>query len=126
MNDVIVKRPVGRPRGTTVGINERLERYRISERCAEFTDEILDFWAKVLRNSLVEVERDGKKVMVRKYTVEQQFMASDRLMDRAYGKAAAVAQVDQHLREMVVRKIHVTWLPPDPTDTSRYVPPEPD
>jgi hypothetical protein len=42
MNDVIVKRPVGRPRGTTVGINERLERYRISERCAEFTDEVLD------------------------------------------------------------------------------------
>jgi hypothetical protein len=48
MNEVIVKRPVGRPRGTTVSINERLERYRISERCAEFTDEILNFWANVL------------------------------------------------------------------------------
>lgn len=43
MNNVIVKRGVERPRGTTVGINERLERYRISDRCAEFTDEILNF-----------------------------------------------------------------------------------
>src|SRR6516162_1106282 len=100
MNDLIVKRPVGRPRGTTVGINERLERYRISERCAEFTDEVLNFWADVLRNPLVEAERDGKKVMARKYTVEQQFMACDRLMDRAFGKAAVVAQVDQNRREM--------------------------
>jgi hypothetical protein len=124
--NVLVKRPVGRPRGTTVGINERLERYRISERCAEFTDEILGFWVNVLRNPLVEVERDGKKVMVRKYTVEQQFMATDRLMDRAYGKAPAVAQVDQNLREMAVRKIEVRWLPPDPNDTSKYIPPEPD
>jgi hypothetical protein len=47
-------------RGTTVGINERLDRYRISERCAEFTDEVLNFYADVLRNPLVEVERDGK------------------------------------------------------------------
>jgi hypothetical protein len=63
MNQVIIKRSVGRPRGTTVGINERLERYRISERCAEFTDEILNFYTNVLRNPVVEVERDGKKVM---------------------------------------------------------------
>jgi hypothetical protein len=126
MNDLIVKRPVGRPRGTTVGINERLERYRISERCAEFTDEVLNFWADVLRNPLVEAERDGKKVMARKYTVEQQFMACDRLMDRAFGKAAVVAQVDQNRREMAVRKIEVRWLPPDPTDRSNYIAPEPD
>jgi hypothetical protein len=126
MNNVIVKRPVGRPRGTTVGINERLERYRISERCAEFTDEVLEFWADVLRNPLVEVKRDGKKVMVRKYTVEQQFMASDRLMDRAYGKAPVVAQVDQNKREMAVRRIEVRWLPPDPNDRSKRIPPEPD
>ena len=31
MSEVIVERPVDRPRGTTVGINERLDRYRISE-----------------------------------------------------------------------------------------------
>ena len=126
MNQVIIKRSVGRPRGTTVGINERLERYRISERCAEFTDEILGFWADVLRNPLVEVERSGKKVRVRKYTVEQQFMACDRLMDRAYGKAAMVAQFDQNRREVAVQRLEVPWLPPDPNDTSNYIPPEPD
>ena len=124
--NILIKRPVGRPRGTTVGINERLERYRISERCAEFTDEILSLWADVLRNPLVEVERDGKKVMVRKYTVEQQFMASDRLMDRAFGKAPAVAQVDQNKHEMAVRRLEVRWLPPDPNDTSKHIPPVPD
>src|SRR5215467_8197736 len=102
LSDVIIKRPVGRPRGTTVGINERLERYRISERSAQFTDEILNFYANVLRNPLVEVTRNGKKLRVRKSTVEQQFMACDRLMDRAYGRAGVVAQVDQNLREMAV------------------------
>ena len=119
-------RQVGRPRGTTVGINERLERYRVSERCAEFTDEVLNFYANVLRNPLVEVKRDGKKVMVRNYTVEPQLIACDRLMDRAYGKAPVVAQVDQNLREMAVQRLEVRWLPPDPNDTSRYVAPEPD
>jgi hypothetical protein len=55
MNDLIVKRPLGRPRGTTAGINERLERYRISERCAEFTDEVLDFCVEMMRNEPVPV-----------------------------------------------------------------------
>lgn len=133
MSDVIVKRPVGRPRGATVGINERLERYRISERCAEFTDEAIAFWVKVLRNEPAPVilngkplKRNGKPVVERPYTAEQQFMACDRLMDRAFGKAPVVAQVDQNRREMAMRRIEVRWLPPDPNDTSRYVPPEPD
>jgi hypothetical protein len=126
MNEVIVKRPVGRPRGTTVDINKRLDPYRISEHCAEFTGEILDFWANVLRNPQVEVERGGKKLKVRKYTVEQQFMAADRLMDRAFGKAAVVAQVDQYKREVTVQRLEVRWLPPDPNDTSKHIPPEPD
>jgi len=122
MNEVIVKRPVGRPRGTTVGINERLERYRISERCAEFTDEILDFWVKVLRNEPVPVKvngkplkRNGKQVMDRPYTPEQQFMATDRLMDRAYGKAPAVAQVDQNRREVACTGSRCGGFPRIPT-----------
>jgi hypothetical protein len=133
MSDLIVKRPVGRPRGTTVGINERLERYRISERCAEFTDEVLDFWVDVLRNEPVPVivngkplKRNGKQVMDRPYTPEQQFTACDRLMDRAFGRAPVVAQVDQNKREMAVRRIEVRWLSPDPNDRSNYVPREPD
>jgi hypothetical protein len=133
MSNVIVKRPVGRPRGTTVGINERLERYRIAERCAEFTNEVLDFWVKVMRNKPVPVmangkplKRNGKQVMDRPYTPEQQFMATDRLIDRAFGKAPVVAQVDQNKREMAVRRVFVRWLPPDPADTSKHIPQEPD
>ena len=53
-------------------------------------------------------------------------MATDRLMDRAYGKAPAVAQVDQNKREMTVRRLEVRWLPLDPNDTSKHIPPEPD
>jgi hypothetical protein len=53
-------------------------------------------------------------------------MATDRLMDRAFGKPAVVAQVEENKREMSVRRIQVTWLPPDPADTSKYIPPEPD
>jgi hypothetical protein len=46
-------------------------------------------------------------------------MSCDRLMDRAYGKAPAVAQVDQNRREVAVHKLEVR-SPPDPNDTSRY------
>ena len=53
-------------------------------------------------------------------------MATDRLMDRAYGKAPAAAQVDQNRREVAARRLEVRWLPPDLNDTSRYVAPEPD
>jgi hypothetical protein len=133
MDKVIVKRPVGRPRRTTVGINERLECYRISERCAEFTDEAIAFWMKVMRNETVPVivngkplKRNGKQVMGRPYTPEQQFMATDRLIDRAFGKAPVVAQVDQNKRQVAVRPIEVKWLPPDPNDHSNYIAPEPD
>ena len=49
--------------------------------------------------------------MDRPYTPEQQFMATDRLMDRAFGKAPVVAQVDQNKREMAVRRLEVRWLP---------------
>ena len=86
-----------------------------------------------MRNEAVPVringkplKRNGKPVMDRLYTPEQQFMATDRLMDRAYGKAPAVAQVDQNKREMTVRRLEVRWLPPDPNDTSKHIPPEPD
>jgi hypothetical protein len=133
MSDVIVKRPVGRPRGTTVGIGERHERYRISERCAEFTDEVLGFWVKVMRNEPVPVmangkpvKRNGKQVMDRPYTPEQQFMACDRLMDRAFGNAPVVAQLDENKSEMSVRRIEVRWMSPDPNDRSKRIPPEPD
>jgi hypothetical protein len=47
-------------------------------------------------------------------------------MDRAFGKAPAVAQVDQNRREVAVRGLEARCLPLDPNDTSKHIPPEPD
>jgi hypothetical protein len=33
MHQIIAKRPVGRPKGSTMGIIERIERYRLAEKC---------------------------------------------------------------------------------------------
>jgi hypothetical protein len=48
MSDIVKRR--GRPHSTMVGLQERLERYRVAERCAEVTDEIIDFWISCFRN----------------------------------------------------------------------------
>jgi hypothetical protein len=127
-----VKR-MGRPKGTLMGIDERLKRYRLSERCAEFTDEAIDFWQKVARNKPIR-DKEGNPLynddgtVMRRYTVDDQFKAIDRMMDRAYGRAPQPMHVDQDTRELSIKKIihEVQWLPPDPNDTSNYIPPEPD
>lgn len=43
-------------------------------------------------------------------------MASDRLMDRAYGKAFQAVDVNQVMQVHSVQKVvhKVKWLPPDP------------
>jgi hypothetical protein len=110
---------------TAHGINERLKRYRLSEKCAEFTPEVLAFWAKVLRNEPREVTRDGRKFLVWDYTTDDQFKAGDRLMDRAYGKPPMAMQIDgrqEQLKEIIYT---IRWLPPDRNDHSRVIEPEP-
>ena len=128
-----VKRPVGRPHSTAVGIKERIERYKLAELCAEYTPEVVAFWGKVLRNEKVPVYfngkpllRKGKPVVEDKYTFEQQFACAKILMERAYGMPISVLDVDQTTREQSIRRIEVKWLPPDPADTSKYIAPEPD
>jgi hypothetical protein len=131
---IITKRRVGRPKATAVGVGERIERYHLAEKCAEFTDEIIGFWVSVLRNKQVPVYINGKPLRTKsgqpvtedKYTVEQQFQASDRLMERAYGRPIQVMDVDQTTREQSIRRIEVRWLPPDPRDTSKHIEQEPD
>jgi hypothetical protein len=71
---------------TAHGINERIERYRLAEQCAEFTPEVIAFWAKVLRNEPRVIRQNGKVIRVWDYTTDDQFRAADRLMDRGYGK----------------------------------------
>src|SRR6516165_9947316 len=112
--ELIEKRRVGRPMTTTVGIAERIERYRLQEKCAALTDECIALWTSMIRNpSCPWVLR---------------LEAADRLMDRAYGRPAVAVQVDQSTREMALKKVvhEVRWLPPDPNDGSAVTIPEPD
>jgi hypothetical protein len=112
--ELIEKRRVGRPMTTTMGINERVKRYRLQEKCAALTDEVIQLWSSMVRNEncpwVLRLE------------------AADRLMDRAYGRPAVAVQVDQTTREMALKKVihEVRWLPPDPNDHSRVTEPEPD
>jgi len=130
----------GRPRFTAVGISERIERYKLGEKCAEHTDECIDLWVRIMRNE-PEIEmldgnprkvlngpNKGKQMYKRPYSPEQQLAASDRLMERAYGRAVTVMDVDQETRKMTMNKriIEVRWLPPDPADTSKRIAPSED
>lgn len=139
MVEIIAKRRIGRPKATAVGLAERIERYRLGERCAEFTDEVIDFWAEVLTGKVQEPARNQygvpmidkvtkQPIMRDKYTTEHRMMASDRLMERAYGRPITVMDIDQKTRSQTLSKsvIEVRWLPPDPADTSKRIPPEAD
>jgi hypothetical protein len=112
--ELIEKRRVGRPMTTSVGINERVKRYRLQERCAELTDDCIELWTSMIRNpSCPWVFR---------------LAAADRLMDRAYGKPPQAVMMDATGHETSLRKVihEVRWMPPDPADRSAYIAPEPD
>ena len=114
MSEIVAKRPVGRPKGSTMNIMERMKRYQLAEKCAAFTPEVIEFWVSVLRN--------------RKLPHGLRMQAADRLMDRGFGRPPVAVQVDQTSREMAVKKVihQVSWLPPDPADHSTVTQPEPD
>ena len=107
--ELIEKRRVGRPKTTMVGIAERMECYRLQEKCAELTDDCIALWSSMVSNpSCPWVLR---------------LAAADRLMDRAYGKPPQAVVMDATTSETSLRKVihEVRWLPPD-----HYIPPEPD
>jgi hypothetical protein len=112
--ELIEKRRVGRPKTTTVGIAERIERYRLQERCAELTDSCIALWSSMVSNP------NCPWVL--------RLAAADRLMDRGYGKPPQAVMMDATSQETSLRKIihEVRWLPPDPNDHSRVTEPEPD
>jgi hypothetical protein len=126
--DVALKRPVGRPRGTTMHISERLKRYRIAERCAEYTDEYVELLGKVLRGEPIETYERGKLKYVEYPELDDRLRAGEKLMDRAFGRPAMAMTVDQTSAEMAITKIvhECRWLPPDPSDHSVVTIPEPD
>ena len=46
--ELVENRRVGRPKTTTMGINERVKRYRLAERCAEFTPQVIALWKQMV------------------------------------------------------------------------------
>ena len=107
--ELVEKRRVGRPKTTTVGIAERIERYQLMEKCAALTDDCIALWSSMVDNpSCPWVLR---------------LAAADRLMDRAYGKPPQAIMMDATSQETSLRKVihEVRWLAPD-----HYIPPEPD
>jgi hypothetical protein len=112
--ELIEKRRVGRPMTTMVGIGERIERYKLMEKCAQTTDKCISLWESM-------VDNENCPWILR-------LAAADRLMDRAYGKPPQAVMMDATTSEMPLRKVvhEVRWLPPDPNDRSAYIEPEPD
>jgi hypothetical protein len=112
--EIIEKRRVGRPKTTNVGINERMKRYNLAEKCAAFTPQVVALWGEILEDKTLP------------YILR--WRAADRLMDGAFGRPAMAMTVDQTSRQMAIKKIihECRWLPPDPNDRSVYIEPEPD
>ena len=112
--ELIEKRRVGRPKTTMVGIAERVERYRLQEKCAELTPSCIELWSSMVSNPncpwVLRLE------------------AADRLMDRGYGKPPQAVMMDATKSETSLRKVvhEVRWMPPDPADRSACLEPEPD
>ena len=112
--ELIEKRRVGRPKTTMVGIAERMERYRLQEKCARTTDKCISLWESM-------VDNPNCPWVLR-------LAASDRLMDRGFGKPPQAVMMNASSQETSLRKVihQVSWLPPDPNDRSNYIEPEPD
>jgi hypothetical protein len=97
---VEVKRRRTVTKQTAHGINERIKRYRLSEKCAEYTDEGIAFLAEVLRNKPREIIQDGKKITIWPYSTDDRFKALDRLFDRAFGRPATPVQIDERQQQL--------------------------
>jgi hypothetical protein len=112
--ELIEKRRVGRPMTTMVGIGERIERYKLMEKCAQTTDKCISLWESM-------VDNENCPWILR-------LAAADRLMDRAYGKPPQGVLMDATSQETSLRKVihQVQWLPSDPADRSVLTEPEPD
>jgi hypothetical protein len=95
------------------GVVDRMRRFRLMEKAAEHTDEIIQLHAEVYRDQALPVEI--------------RMDAARWLMDRAYGKAFQALDVTQLIQEQSLQKVihEVRWLPPDPNDHSNVIEPEP-
>ena len=84
---------------------DRIKRYAVAEKAAQYADEIIAYYAEVLRDP-------GEDTLVR-------MAAGKWLWEAAFGKPALA--VDATLNQQPTRMLHVRWLPADPNDRSKAV-----
>jgi len=96
-----------------IPLAERMKRYRLMEKCAEFTDEVIQFHGEMFRNA--------------KVPLVLRMDAGRWLMNRAYGLPFQAVDVSMVSQETAVQKVihEVRWLNPDRNDRSREIQPEP-
>jgi hypothetical protein len=131
-----VKRPRGPRPASSQGIMDRINRYRIAEKCGAVSEEVADWLITVFRNEPRKVKTlvsiDGvtqeREVIKRDYTFDEQFKCAKEILDRAIGRPQIAMVVDETKRELLAQKVvHIVkWMPPDPNDHSKRIEPEPD
>lgn len=95
--------------GYAKGVAERMRRYGLMEKCAEFTAAGIELCGRVLENE--------------NYPITLRLDCWKLLMDRAYGKPFQQIDMAQTIQEHSLSKIvhEVRWLGPDPEDKSKVV-----
>ena len=88
-----------------IGIADRIKRYAVAEKAAQYADEIISLYAEVLRDQ-------GEDTLVR-------MAAGKWLFEAAFGKPGQAA--DTTPNQQPTRTLHVRWLPADPDDHSKAV-----
>ena len=84
---------------------DRIKRYAVAEKAAQYADEIISLYAEVLRDQ-------GEDTLVR-------MAAGKWLFEAAFGKPGQAA--DTTPNQQPKRILHVRWLPADPNDRSKAV-----
>jgi hypothetical protein len=106
------------------GLADRLKRYQMQERYAALIDKHGHEFCERVMSAKAE---DGKGPDGRGYAYSfwEQLEVWKEMHNRAYGRPPMQVEVDQTSQELK-KVVHVVrWLPPDPSDHSRVIEPEP-
>ena len=104
----LLRRGPGRPTGP-VSIEERRRRYAAINRCAAFSDEIIDLHVGIMRD---ETEPSAERRAAGKW-----------LWEAAYGRPVQPTDETSDGQQTVKHIYEIRWLPPDPNDHSNYIEP---
>src|SRR6478752_7480906 len=106
----------GGPRPNTAkptnAIADRKLRHEFALKAAAYSDEVLEFYAKVFRD-------ENEPTTTR-------MEAGERLLNRAFGRIVTPVETTGETSKIVQHLYEIRWLPPDPNDHSKVIEPEPD